>query len=120
MRSRRLNKRIEIWQTAKVADGFGGSTVSETLITSSWCEIKTYNKVTNGDSIGIKNPTNTVMFKLRLRNDITYNSINQFIKYRNEKYIILNQPFNVNFRDKTIEILAIKQAPNNVSELNPI
>ena len=36
MRSRGFNKRIDIYETTTVSDGFGGSTVSDTLVTSSW------------------------------------------------------------------------------------
>ena len=86
MRSRKLSKRIEIWQTSNVSDGFGGNTVAETLIASSWAEIITLNNTNRSTDIGITSATNTIKIKLRKRKDITYNSINQYIKYRGFKY----------------------------------
>ena len=120
MRSRKLSKRIEIWQTSNAPDGFGGNTVAETLITSSWAEVITLNNTNRSTDIGITSATNTIKIKLRKRNDITYNSINQFIKYRGYKYIIQNQPFNVGFRDEVIEILAVKEEIKTVIQLSPI
>lgn len=120
MRSRKLSKRVEIWQTSNVADGFGGNTIAETLITSSWAEITTLNNTNRSTDIGITSATNTIKIKLRKRNDITYNSINQYIKYRGYKYIIQNQPFNVGFKDEVIEILAVKEELKTVTEIAPI
>ena len=120
MRSRKLSKRIEIWQTSNVSDGFGGNTVAETLIASSWAEIITLNNTNRSTDIGITSATNTIKVRLRKRNDITYNSVNQYLKYRGFKYIIQNQPFNVGFRDDVIEILAVKEELKTVNQMAPI
>ena len=117
MRSRKLSKRIEIWQTSNVADGFGGNTIAETLITSSWAEVITLNNTNRSTDIGITSATNTIKVRLRKRNDLTYNSINQYLKYRGYKYIIQNQPFNVGFRDEVIEIIAVKEELKTVNEI---
>jgi len=120
MRCRKLTKRIEIWQTSNVPNGFGGNSVAETLITSSWAEVITLNNTNRSTDIGITSATNTIKLRLRKRKDITYNGINQFIKYRGYKYIIQNQPFNVGFRDEVIEIIAVKQEIKTVAETVPI
>lgn len=120
MRSRKLSKRIEIWQTSNVSDGFGGNIVAETLITSSWAEVITLNNTNRSTDIGITSATNTIKVRLRKRNDITYNGINQYLKYRGFKYIIQNQPFNVGFKDEVIEILAVKEEIKTVIQLSPI
>ncbi len=120
MRSRKLSKRIEIWQTSNVSDGFGGNIVAETLITSSWAEVITLNNTNRSTDIGITSATNTIKVRLRKRNDITYNGINQYLKYRGFKYIIQNQPFNVGFKDEVIEILAVKEELKTVNEIAPI
>ena len=120
MRSRKLSKRIEIWQTSNVSDGFGGNTVAETLIASSWAEIITLNNTNRSTDIGITSATNTIKVRLRKRKDLTYNSVNQYLKYRGFKYIIQNQPFNVGFRDDVIEILAVKEEIKTVTEIAPI
>jgi len=120
MRSRKLSKRIEIWQTSNVSDGFGGNTVDETFIASSWAEIITLNNTNRSTDIGITSTTNTIKVRLRKRKDLTYNSINQYLKYRGFKYIIQNQPFNVGFRDDVIEILAVKEELKTANEITPI
>lgn len=120
MRSRKLSKRIEIWQTSNVSDGFGGNTIAETLITSSWAEIITLNDINRSTHIGITSATNTIKVRLRKRQDITYNSINQFLKYRGQKYDIKNQPFNIGFRDDIIEIVGVKEVLKSVPEIEPI
>ena len=120
MRSRKLSKRIEIWQTSNVSDGFGGNTIAETLITSSWAEIVTLNNTNRSTDIGVTSTTNAIKVRLRKRNDITYNSVNQYLKYRGFKYIIKNQPFNVGFKDDIIEILATKEELRSVTEIDPI
>ncbi len=120
MRCRKLTKRVEIWQTSNVPNGFGGNSNVPTLITSSWAEVITLNNTNRSTDIGITSATNTIKVRLRKRKDITYNGINQFIKYRGYKYIIQNQPFNVGFRDEVIEIIAIKEGLRTVAEIAPI
>lgn len=124
MISREYNKRIEIWQTAVVDDGYGGDTVSETLIASSWAKVSSASN--NARSIGrltdlgITDPNNAIIVKLRHRNDLTYNAINQYLKYRGVKYIIQNDPTNIDFKDVDIEIIAVKEATTSVTEIQPI
>ena len=124
MRSRRFTKRIEFWQTSNVPDGFGGNTEAEELITSSWAFIKSAginSKYTSrATDIGITNTTDSIIIRLRKRNDITYNSINQFIKYRGKKYIVQNEPVNIDFNDAIIEIIATREETKEVTEIAPI
>lgn len=122
MKAREYTKRVEIWQTSIVSDGYGGSTISETLITSSWAKVETPSakQVTLITELGITDPANTIIIKLRNRNDITYNAINQFIKYRGAKYVIQNAPVNVNFNDVDIHIIATREQTTSVSTLNQI
>ena len=62
MRSRKLSKRVEIWQTSNVSDGFGGNTIAETLITSSWAEVITLNNTNRSTDIGIT----SALYKINL------------------------------------------------------
>jgi head-tail adaptor len=122
MKSRKLTKRFELWQTSNVSDGFGGVTVADQLISSSWCEIKTANassKFRSTDN-GITTATNQIIITTRKRNDLTYNNINQFIKYRGDKYIISNQPYENEFDNMFIEIVATKENLKNVEVITPI
>ena len=111
MRSRKFTKRVEIWEDVSVSVGFGGNTVQESLITSSWANVKTAgvnSKFARDTSLGTTDGTFSIIIHLRKRNDITYNIESQFIKYRGEKYIIQNEPINVDFEDSIIEIVATK------------
>ena len=120
MRARRFNKRIELWQTESEADGFGGNTLKTELITITWAEIKALNKYINTDSFGISNTQLAVHVTVRLRKDLTYNSINQFIKYANESYTISSFPENKNFDNAFISFIAVKQDTKTVPTIAPI
>jgi hypothetical protein len=123
-RSRQFTKRVEIWQTSNVADGFGGSEVTDELITSSWAKVETMGatgRFAGRDTdLGITNTNQGVLFTFRKRNDITYNSINQYLKYRGAKYIINSFPDNVDFNDAYIEIVASREDLKDVSDISPI
>lgn len=124
MRARKYNKRIEFWQTTAVSDGYGGNTISEELITSSWCNITTVasnqRAVQKLTDLGISEPLKAIIIMLRHRNDIEYNSLNQFIKYRGDKYVINNAPVDINFEGVEVEIIAVKESATEVSNINPI
>lgn len=112
MNARSLNKRVEFWQNTTVEDGYGGNTVSETLITKSWANVKTFkagsSQTRNVQDLGITDPNNAITVTLRKRNDINYNSINQFIKYRGVKYVIASSPVNEDFLDAYISFIAVR------------
>ena len=117
MKSRSYNKRIGFYQTVAVADGYGGSTVSEELVATSWAKIETPKSSQRLTELGITDPINTLVIQLRHRNDIDYNAVNQFIKYRSVNYIIENAPINEEFRDTDIMIIAKRQMTDSVTEL---
>jgi hypothetical protein len=71
-------------------------------------------------NLGIINTNQGVLFTLRKRNDLTYNSINQYIIYRGVKYIIESFPDNVDFNDAYIEIIAVREVQKTVSESIPV
>lgn len=114
MRSREYTKRVEIWQTTAVADGVGGSTVSEVLIGTSWAKITTSKSSQRLLDLGVTDPVNTIIVNIRHREDIDFNAVNQFIKYRSVNYIIQNAPRNVNFNDVDIEIIATREMTSSV------
>jgi len=118
MRSRAFNKRVEIWGTATVADTFGGNTVSESLLSTSWTKIETV-KPNRGDlntNIGILDASNSIIITLRKREDLNYNMTTMFIKYRGEKYIINSFPANIDFKDNLIKIVCTKEGNNATGE----
>lgn len=124
MRSRRLSKRVQIWQTEKVSDGFSGNTNKDYQITDSWAEVTTlsdnskYNR--NNNDFGITDRYNSIVVKMRKRNDITYNSVNQYIIFQGVKYIIAVQPTNTNFDNDSIVLIATRESIKSVSTLQPI
>jgi len=121
MRARKYNKRIEVWQTLPEAqDEFGDKSVTPQLITTTWCELITTNTVYRSTDMGIIDTTDTITIKLRKRNDLTYNSKNQFFKYRGLKYVIQTEPINVGFEDREIIITLKKEMSKGVDTITPI
>lgn len=111
MDSRAFNKRIEIWETiVDSIDEFGNAIFSEVLIGNSWAKIATFNvgKNNNVNDFGLDDVRDSLTLTVRKRNDITYNSQTQFVKYRGEKYLITTSPINVNFEDNIIQFIVTK------------
>ena len=120
MRARKYNKQIEFWQTTKVSDGFSGNVVTTELVAKSFCKIITNTNIYNDKQFGLSETTNRIVIQLRKRNDITYNSKNQFVKYRGDNYIISSEPVNVGFEDREIQITLTKESPLSYSNIAPI
>lgn len=111
MSSRRYTKRIEVYQIGgtKVSDGFGGYTVTDALLGTSWAKIKTFSagKFTNLVDYGIVNSQNAIIVECRKRIDLTYNSETQYIKYRNKNYTISTDPVESDFSNRDISFVAV-------------
>lgn len=103
MLSRAYNKRISIYRLSSVNDGFGGNTVSKTLLGESWAKIETAS-VRRLTELGQTELSNTLIFKVRYREDLTY-SIDQIISYRDKEYTI-SSIINKGFHNTEIEIIA--------------
>jgi len=113
MRSRQLRKKIEVWQTASVSDGFGGNTVSEIFISSQWAYITTLRQGKNDlekliTTLGIVDPSRTILVTVR-KNVVDYDIETMFIKYRGNKYTITVAPVNVDFDDAMIIFAATEE-----------
>jgi head-tail adaptor len=109
LRSRRFKKRIEIFELTDVSDGFGGNTVSEAKIGESWANIRTLGNRTDLTDFGINNTDLAVEIETRKRSDLTYNSINQLIKYKGDTYSIVSFPTDQDFKGSIIKFIAVKQ-----------
>ena len=124
LRARKYTKRVQIWQTSFVPDGFGGNVVSEELITTSWAEVKSAAANSKFSQrlvdLGITDPTLALVVKLRYRNDVDYNAINRFLLYRSERYVIQNSAVNIDFFNSEVSIIAVKQRTQTVPEVTPI
>lgn len=111
MRSRALNKRIEIRGTEKISDGFGGYTVNDILISNSWAKINSVQagKSNNLSDFGLIDVNNSIFVTLRKRNDLTYNAETMYFNYRGKKYTIATAPTNVNFDDRLITFIGVAE-----------
>ena len=123
-RSRNLRKRIEIWETSKVSDGFGGYTIKTIQLTQTWADIRTLpisNKYGNSpEAVGIFDPGTAIIIKVRKRKDLLFNAINQYIVYNGSQYNIETNPTNPDFNNNYIQFIASKQASKTVNKIAPI
>ena len=104
-RARKYNKKIELWQTSTVFDGYSGNATTSALIATVWCEIKTNNSTYRDTDFGKTETANRLVLTLRKKSNINYNSKTYFFKYRGETYNIVSEPINVNFEDREIQII---------------
>jgi len=105
MRARKYNKRIEVWQTANVSDGYGGNTVTTSLVNNSWCKLITNEKANYRDTdFGETETYDRLIIQLRKRKDLVYNSKTNFFKYRGVDYSMISDPINIGFEDREIQI----------------
>jgi SPP1 family predicted phage head-tail adaptor len=109
--SRSLNKRIELWNATATADGYGGSTIVETMVTKMWAKVETLNpgKNYNLDSFGLESNNRSLLITVRKRNDLFYNIENMFVVYRDKKYVVATSPVNIQFNDSIVQFVITEQ-----------
>lgn len=108
MRARGLNKRIEVYQTAGVSDGYGGSTVTPTLMTTTWAKLETLDSA-QVTALGLDYTKNSLLVTTRKREDFDFNSKTIYIKYNSVKYTITSFPTDENFRHAFITFIAQRE-----------
>jgi len=112
--ARQFNKRIEFYALTPVADGFGGSTISETYLSTSWANIKTFNIGSQyqkqATDFGVNERQGAIIITVRKRNDLDYSAIKQVAKYNGEKYIIKTNPTDVNMGHSYIQFIGVKES----------
>jgi len=110
LRARGFNKRIDIYQTTKVSDSFGGYTNDASLLASVWANISTIN-VSKGSSnitaFGVIDVNNSVIVTIRKR---AIDIETMYIMYRGFKYTISSSPVNPNFEDSILQFIATKES----------
>lgn len=111
MTNRNYNRRVQIYAITQVSDGYGGFTVTESLVGESWAKIKT---VANSSryvgrltDLGITNPLDAIVVNLWNRNDITINPVTHFLVYNGSKYMI-QALTNMDLRNRDLEIIAVR------------
>jgi head-tail adaptor len=123
LRARGFSKRVELWQVVEAADGFGGYTMTEQLITRTWASVRSLSGRAYKDLLtdfGVNVANLAVTITLRFRNDLNYTNLNQFIKYNGDKYIILSFPEDKNFDHRFITFIAYKEPDKTANILEPL
>jgi len=87
MISRQYTRKIAIYKTTNVSDGYGGNTVSDVLIGSYWAEVK-QNSSYKDNTIGKSLLKDNYSFKIRANNNITPDLDNLSIIYKSKKYVV--------------------------------
>ena len=87
MISRQYTRKIAIYKTTNVSDGYGGNTVTDVLIGSYWAEVK-QNSSFKDNSIGKSDIKNNYSFKIRANSTLTHNIDNLSIIYKGSKYVV--------------------------------
>ena len=96
MIARKYNRKIEIWKTESIEDGFGGNLPMDVLIGSFWSEVS-QNSAFRDNQVGTSEIKNNWSFKIRQNPTIIPDIDNLFIIYRNNKYIVNDIRFNDEF-----------------------
>jgi len=107
MISRKYTKYIEIWKTTTVADGYGGSTVSEALDFSMWANVST-KKANRLNENGQNDNFVQTTFIVRNRVNLELSIKDNFIKYNGLIYNI-DTILNIDLNNIDIEILATER-----------
>ena len=87
MISRQYTRKIAIYKTTNVSDGYGGNTVTDVLIGSYWAEVK-QNSSFKDNSIGKSDIKNNYSFKIRANDNLTPDIDNLSIVYKGSKYVV--------------------------------
>ena len=87
MISRQYTRKIAIYKTTNVSDGYGGNTVTDVLIGSYWAEVK-QNSSFKDNSIGKSDIKNNYSFKIRVNSTLTPDIDNLSIIYKGSKYVV--------------------------------
>ena len=109
-RARGFNKRIQLWQTESVSDGFGGNTVIESKIAEFWAKLDTLqNKRFTSRNDGTIDFANSVQVTMRSNALLSLNYKVNFIVYRGARYELTENPVNKNFEDNSVSFIMVKQ-----------
>lgn len=118
MNSRALNKKIRIMGVQSVSNGFGGSTVSNFLISNTWAQIKSLSagKNWNLSDMGLIQSNNNLLVTVRRNSNIAYSAQRMFFVYRGKEYTIASAPTNIDFDDRFITFIG--SSPDKKGNVN--
>ena len=106
MNSRSLNKRVEIYSATGAVDGYGGRTVTEALVGTSWAKIDTLKPGFAVLNYGLQEGSRSVEITMRKRGDLTLKENVHYLKYRGKKYTIAYGPVETDFSNRFIKLVA--------------
>lgn len=87
MIARQYTRKIKIYKTTTVPDGYGGNTITDVLIGSFWAEVK-QNSAFKDNTLGKSDIKNTYSFKIRANSVLTPDLDNLKIEYRSAFYVV--------------------------------
>jgi SPP1 family predicted phage head-tail adaptor len=93
MKARKYTRRIEIFTTTEIDDGYGGSIASDVSLGSFWAEVK-QNSAYRDNSIGMADIKNNWSFNVRANPVLMYNKDNLTILYHGEKRVVNDIRYN--------------------------
>lgn len=100
----RFKDRVGVWQKTAVSDNYGGNTVSETQLGSSWAKVRSVPREKYSD-YGLNVESQAIELFLRSRNDIDYFGQDIFFKYNGKSwYPLLVEDYA--FNDELIRVVA--------------
>jgi SPP1 family predicted phage head-tail adaptor len=93
MLSRQYTRKIQIFKTTNVSDGYGGNTVEDILIGAYWAEVS-QNSAFKDNSLGKADIKKNYSFKIRANDNITPDIDNLSVIYKGSKYVVNDIRYN--------------------------
>ena len=102
--ARRYNKRIAVWEGTPDPNSFGGNTMTDAIVDTVWCEIRTLS-IDKLTFFGLDTDQTYIRIYLRKNSDIDYEADNIFFKYGGKTYTV-NSVTETDLDGVELEILA--------------
>jgi len=107
MESRAYTKQVTVWQSTEVPDGFGGSTVEDTLQYTFWAHVETKRAYRTNENGQNDNFVQTI-FTIRNRVGLDISVKDNFIKYNGLVYNI-DSVLNLELNNIDVELYATQR-----------
>jgi len=104
---RKYLDRVYVYRHTPTADGYGGNTLTETLLASSWAGVESLSafKLTQ---FGLDTSKQSIRVRMRYRSDVDYKSEGVFLKYKTKEWIPTSIE-NVGLENEEIIIIATER-----------
>lgn len=90
MKARKLQRRVNIWESTTVSDTFGGNTVTFKRIAERWCNIEDVSAKSFQNIAGITDFTNVYKFTFRYDAELNINPKRHKLEYKDKDYEIID------------------------------